>query len=64
MITFIDGYRDRFSVEFICTTLKAYRIGGFINSRRYRQSKARGLSSRRLRDIALLERIGVVQNKN
>ena len=50
MIRFIDEYRVRFSVEFICKTLKNNRAGGFITSRGYRQSKARGLSARRLRD--------------
>ena len=57
MIRFIDEYRDRFSVEFICTTLKDNRVGGFITSRGYRQSKARGPSARRLRDAALVDRI-------
>lgn len=28
MIAFIDKYRDRFSVEFICTTLNEVREGG------------------------------------
>ncbi|MHC9941093.1 hypothetical protein ACQX2H_06615 [Corynebacterium diphtheriae] len=57
MIQFIDTYRDRFTVEFICTTLKRNREGGFISSRGYRQSKARGLSSRSLRDAALVGHI-------
>ena len=64
MIRFIDKYRNRFSVEFICTTLKNNRVGGFITSRGYRQSKARGLSARRLRDAALVERIGAVHRDN
>ena len=64
MIRFIDEYRDRFSVEFICTTLKNNRVGGFITSRGYRQSKARGLSARRLRDAALVERIRAVHRDN
>ena len=50
MIQFIDEHRDRFTVEFICQTLKSNRQGGFISSRGYRQSKARGLSARNLRD--------------
>ena len=50
MIRFIDEYRNRFSVEFICKTLKNNRAAGFITSRGYRQFKARGLSARRLRD--------------
>lgn len=64
MIRFIDEYRNRFSVEFICTTLKNNREGGFITSRGYRQSKARGLSARRLRDGVLVERISAVHQAN
>lgn len=43
MIRFIDKYRNRFSIEFICETLNTHRVGGFITSRGYRQSKARAL---------------------
>ena len=64
MIRFIDEYRVRFSVEFICKTLKNNRAGGFITSRGYRQSKARGLSARRLRDAVLIERIGAIHRDN
>ena len=64
MIRFIDEYRSSFSVEFICKTLKNNRAGGFITSRGYRQSKARGLSARRLRDAALVERISAVHQDN
>ncbi|WP_431831466.1 IS3 family transposase [Corynebacterium pseudodiphtheriticum] len=64
MIRFIDEYRDRFSVEFICTTLKDNRVGGFITSRGYRQSKARGPSARRLRDGVLIERISAIHRGN
>ena len=64
MIRFIDKYRDRFSIEFICTTLKNNRVGGFITSRGYRQSKARGPSARGLRDAALVERISTVHRDN
>ena len=64
MIRFIDEYRNRFSVEFICKTLKNNRTGGFITSRGYRQSKARGLSDRRLRDAALVEHIRDVHAEN
>ena len=60
MIRFIDEYRNRFSVEFICKALKNNRIGGFITSRRYRQSTARGLSARRLRDAVLVEHINAI----
>ena len=50
--------------EFICTTLKNNREGGFITSRGYRQSKARGLSARRRRDAVLVERISAVHHAN
>ena len=53
MIQFIDKHRNHFTVEFICTTLNTHRVGGFLTSRGYRQSKARGLSVRSLRDAAL-----------
>lgn len=45
-------------------TLSTHHEGGFITSRGYRQSKARGLSSRRLRDVALIERIREVHAEN
>ena len=64
MIRFIDEYRNCFSVEFICKTLKSNRAGGFITSRGYRQSKARGLSARRLRDAVLVERISSIHRDN
>ena len=64
MIRFIDEYRSSFSVEFICKTLKDNRAGGFITSRGYRQSKARGLSARRLRDAVLVDRISAVHRDN
>gem|GEM_PF-2769087 len=50
--------------EFICKTLKNNRAGGFITSRGYRQSKARGLSAGRLRDAVLVERISAVHRDN
>lgn len=64
MIRFIDEHRDRFTIEFICTTLRSNREGGFITSRGYRQSKARGMSARRLRDTVLIERINEVHSTN
>lgn len=64
MIRFIDKYRNCFSVEFICKTLKNNRAGGCITSRGYRQSTARGPSARRLRDAVLVERIGAVHRDN
>ncbi|WGH84257.1 IS3 family transposase [Auritidibacter ignavus] len=64
MIQFIDKHRNHFTVEFICTTLNTHRVGGFLTSRGYRQSKARGLSVRSLRDAALVERITEVHQQN
>lgn len=64
MIQFIDEHRDRFTVEFICQTLKSNRHGGFMSSRGYRQSKARGLSARSLRDAALTRHIAKVHEEN
>ena len=64
MIRFIDEYRNCFSAEFICKTLKDNRAGGFITSRGYRQFKARGLSARRLRDAVLVERISSIHRDN
>ena len=46
------------------TTLKNNHEGGFITSRGHRQSKARGLSARRLRDGVLVERISAVHQAN
>ncbi|CAB0573736.1 hypothetical protein I4J00_06105 [Corynebacterium diphtheriae bv. gravis] len=57
MIRFIDEYWNRFSALFICQTLNIHREGGFLSSRGYRQSKARGLNSRSLRDAALIEKM-------
>ncbi|CAB0533830.1 hypothetical protein CIP107521_00171 [Corynebacterium diphtheriae] len=64
MIRFIDEHRDRFSALCICQTLNTHREGGFITSRGYRQSKARGLSARALRDATLVEHISEVHAAN
>ena len=64
VILFINECRNRFSVEFICTTLKNNQVSGFIALRGYRQSKAHGLSARRLRDTVLVERISAVHQAN
>ncbi|MFA1532367.1 IS3 family transposase [Corynebacterium belfantii] len=50
--------------QFICQTLRSHREGGFITSRGYRQHKARGVSTRRLRDGALVERLREVHTGN
>lgn len=39
MIAFIDEYRNRFSVTFICQVLGEHTIGTFITSRGYRLAK-------------------------
>ena len=57
MIAFIDEYRDRFSVEFICTTLNKQRQGGFITSRGYRNAKYGTPSARSIRDRELVAAI-------
>ncbi|MDK4272954.1 IS3 family transposase [Corynebacterium pseudodiphtheriticum] len=44
--------------------MKNNRVGGFITARGYRQSKARGMSARRLRDAALLEHLRHVHADN
>ena len=64
MITFIDHYRDRFSVEFICATLNKECEGGFISSRGYRDAKKRQLSARAMRDEQLVELIGQIHASN
>lgn len=64
MIRFIDEYRDRFSVEFICKTFNSHREGGFLTSRGYRQSRFRGMCARSLRDAALVEHISEVHAAN
>ncbi len=53
MIAFIDAYRDRFGVEFICTTLARHREGVFITARGYRAAKRRLPSKRSLRDLRI-----------
>ena len=64
MIQFIDEYRDRCGVEFICKTLNPHREGGFLTSRGYRKSKASGPSARSLRDTALGEHFREVHSEN
>lgn len=64
MICFVDHHRDRFSIEFICQTLRSNREGGFITARGYRQSKVCGLSSCSLFDAVLVKHIRVVHTEN
>lgn len=64
MIHFIDERCDRFSIEFMCKTLRKHRESSFIISRGYHQPKTRGLSSHHLRDVALVEHIGEVYTEN
>ena len=54
MIAFIDKYRDRFGVEFICQMLAHHRMGGFMSARGYRAAKRRLPSQRSLRDCELI----------
>ncbi len=53
MIRFVDEYRDRFGVEFLCRTLRG-TVRGFLTSRGYRAAKARSASARQLRDELLV----------
>ena len=64
MIAFIDQYRDRFSVEFMCQTLHQARVGGFITSRGYRDAKRRPISARARRDEELVELIRRIHAAN
>lgn len=63
MIRFIDEYRDRFGVEFLCRTLRA-AVRGFITSRGYRAAKRRVPSARQLRDELLIPEIQRLHKKN
>ncbi|WP_141914895.1 IS3 family transposase [Klugiella xanthotipulae] len=56
MIQFIDTYRDRFGVEFLCRVLGS-AIRGFLTSRGYRAAKHRLPSVRKLRDEILVTEI-------
>ncbi|WP_182172706.1 IS3 family transposase [Flaviflexus equikiangi] len=56
MIAFIDTYRDRFGVEFLCATLRG-AVRGFITSRGYRAAKSRPPSARQLKDELLIPEI-------
>lgn len=64
MIAFIDAYRDRFSVEFICQTLNRERAGGFVSSRGYRAAKTRPPSVRSLNDAVLIGEIATIFEAN
>ena len=64
MIAFIDKYRDRFSIEFICKTLNKEREGGFLSSRGYRDAKRRPASKRALRDGELVELVREIHVEN
>ena len=64
MIAFIDEYRDRFTVEFICRTLNKEREGGFLSSRGYRDAKRRPMSKRALRDSKLVAIVRRVHAEN
>lgn len=64
MIAFIDEYRDRFSVEFICRTLNREREGGFVTSRGYRNAKYGAPSARTVRDEWLVEQVRQIHAAN
>lgn len=64
MIAFIDMYRDRFSVEFLCQVMKEHVTAGFLTSRGYRAAKTRLPSPRALRDEFLIEQLRQIHAKN
>lgn len=63
MIAFIDTHRDRFGVEFLCTTLRE-AVRGFITSRGYRAAKSRPPSARQLKDDLLIPEIQRLHMEN
>lgn len=63
MIQFIDEYRDRFGVEFLCRTLRA-AVRGFLTSRGYLAAKQRPASARQLRDELLVPEIQQLHAKH
>ena len=64
MIAFIDEYRQRFLVEFICRILGEHTIGGFITSRGYRLAKSRPASARSIPDRILIEELKKIHARN
>lgn len=63
MIAFIDRFRDRFGVEFICRTLRAAGVV-FLTSRGYRKAKSIVPSARSVRDAELVEVITTLHAEN
>lgn len=64
MIAFIDMYRDRFSVEFICRVMREHCAEGFLSSRGYYAAKKRPPSARSVRDEILIEEIKEIHAEN
>ena len=64
MTAFIDEYRDRSTVEFICATLNKEREGGFLSSRGYRDAKTRAPSARPARDRELVKLVREIHAEN
>ena len=64
MTAFIDEYRDRSTVEFICATLNKEREGGFLSSRGYRDAKTRAPSARQVRDRELVKLVREIHAEN
>lgn len=64
MIAFIDTYRDRFSVEFICRVMREHCSEGFLSSRGYYAAKKRPPSARCVRDEILIEEIKKIHAEN
>lgn len=64
MIAFIDEYRDRFSVEFMCRVMREHCAEGFLSSRGYYAAKKRPPSARSVRDEILVEEIKKIHAAN
>ncbi|WP_414628638.1 IS3 family transposase [Trueperella sp.] len=64
MIAFIDEYRKRFLVEFICRVLGEHMIGGFITSGGYRLTKSRPASARSIPDRMLIDELRKIHARN
>lgn len=64
MITFIDTYRDRFSVEFMCRVMKEHTTSVFLTSRGYRTATTRPVSARQVQDELLIEALRKIHQNN
>ena len=64
MISFVDLYKDRFSVESLCRVMGEHTIGGFLSPRGYRYAQSRPVCTRQLRDEELVHEIKRIHAEN